>query len=280
MIEGEQVDKNTAGKSNSGARILVIDDEEVVHISLQRILGRKGHSVDGVLTARDGIDRLCNESYDMVITDLMMPEMNGIELLQQLNKLSIKLPVLMVTGYPTIKTALQALRLGAVDYLAKPFTRTELLAPVNRALFASFDDEGSDVTDELLSAEPALEPTETTELQPGDRYGLRRHSWFEYRQDGLVNVGIDPLFLGSIGGVESVQLPSESELVEQGYVGIRLVTTNGGEHGVLMPLSGKVVAINTEAEADAATISHQTWLVRVLPDRLQSELSVLIKGQG
>ncbi len=130
-------EKNSGSSSDQvpPARILVIDDEEVVHVSLRRILGRCGHHVDAELSAVAGLERLADEEpYDLVITDLMMPEMNGIELLRQLRERELEVPVLMITGYPTISTALEALRLDAMDYIAKPFTRQELLAPVNRAL--------------------------------------------------------------------------------------------------------------------------------------------------
>ncbi len=265
-------------KSSNGAKILVIDDEEVVHISLKRILGRKGHRVSTTSSGHEALALLENESFDMVVTDLMMPEMNGIELLQELKKRTILCPVLMITGYPTIKTALQALRLGAVDYLAKPFTRAELLSPVNRALRHQAS-EGARV-----SVIPPLEDKdgeglpETFALTPGERYRLRRHSWIVYQQDGTVEAGIEDSFLRTIGEVVTIELPEESDLVEQGYVGIRIRTNAGEEHGVLMPLSGRIVELNADAARDPEGIDADTWLVRILPDRLQQELSVLVPG--
>ncbi|MBL6975652.1 MAG: response regulator, partial [Deltaproteobacteria bacterium] len=115
-------------------RILVIDDEEVVLASLRKIFTRKGYHTDTFLTAREGLERLEQDGYDLVITDLMMPEMNGIELLKALRDRAMNVPTIMITGYPTISTAVKAMRLGARDYIAKPFTRKELLSPVMRAL--------------------------------------------------------------------------------------------------------------------------------------------------
>jgi DNA-binding NtrC family response regulator len=74
------------------------------------------------------------EKFDVVITDLMMPEMNGLEILMAMQERQINIPSIMITGYPTIRTAIQAQRLGSVDYIPKPFTRAELLGPLNRAL--------------------------------------------------------------------------------------------------------------------------------------------------
>ena len=118
----------------AGSSILVIDDEEIIHNSLGRILGRQVHQVDAVFAAHEALDRLGAKKYDLVITDLMMPDINGIQLLETMRTKGYEVPVLMITGYPTIRTALEALRLGAVDYVSKPFTRQELLGPVNRTL--------------------------------------------------------------------------------------------------------------------------------------------------
>lgn len=263
----------------SGAKILVIDDEEVVHVSLKRILGRKGHEIEATLNAHEGLDLIENDSFDMVITDLMMPEMNGIDLLKELKDRGIQIPVLMITGYPTIKTALQALRLGAVDYLAKPFTRTELLAPVNRILRRQAKPKSEHST--LIPAFKNGDDKEESDmilLEPGDRYHLRRHSWVVYQQDGTVVSGIVGSFLNNIGSVESIQIPDEADVVEQGYVGIKLKTESGEEHGVLMPLSGRVISVNSEAVANPKEITPETWIVMILPDRLQSEIPLLVPG--
>lgn len=264
-LTGES-DKN-AGEV--GARILVIDDEEVIHASLKRTLERRGHLVDSELSAKDGLDRARRGDYDLIITDLMMPGINGIELLKQVQSGGPAVPVLMITGYPTIKTALQALRLGAVDYLAKPFTRRELIGPVNRALRRSGSgrDEGSADGDSISA--PALT------LAPGDRLVLRQHSWAVYQQDGTMEVGIEGSFLAGIGEIAVVELPREGELVEQGHIGFHLTTSNNEAHGVVMPISGEVVAVNADALTSPWTVDPDTPLARVLPDHLDAEVGLL-----
>ena len=266
-------------QAERAARILVIDDEEVVHVSLARILGRRGHTVDATLKAQDGLELLQHEQYDLVITDLMMPEMNGLELLAAMKIHELAVPVLMITGYPTIKTALQALRLGAVDYLAKPFTRTELLAPVHRALRRKARRDGDAETPlPSVPPEPDGDPRQEPSVLPGDRFRLRRHAWVVFEQEGTFAAGIEASFLAAIGPISSVTLPDEAQVLEQGYVGIRLVAADGQEHGVLMPLSGRVMALNEECQTQPSAITADTWLVRLLPERLQSELKLLIKG--
>lgn len=265
-----------AAKSE-GARILVVDDEEIIHVSLGRILGRQGHEVDAVLAAPAALERLASRNYDLVITDLMMPEMNGIELMETMQEKGIQVPVLMITGYPTIRTALHALRLGAVDYVAKPYTRSELLGPVNRALRRA-----------SRVVEPAVKPTPGDAdgvsepelgLLPGSRFFLREHSWAVYRQDGTVDIGIESAFLETLGTVTEAKLPSENDLIEQGFAGFHLKTQSGEEHSVFVPLSGQVVDANREAADWPAGIRGDTWLVRIIPSRLELELPLLLRSE-
>lgn len=262
-----------------GSRILVIDDEEVIHRSLQRILGRQGHEVDAVLTALRGIEKLQQGTYDLVISDLMMPEVNGIDLLRRMRDLELHVPVMMITGYPSIKTAVQALRLGAVDYLAKPFTRQELLGPVNRTLRALAGE-----PDDVPPAEAAMDEEEAliaagTGLAPGDKLHLRKHSWAVCQGDGTVRVGIEGSFLRSLGTVTAIDLPGDADLVEQGFPGIHLRTAEDEEHSVFMPLSGQVMAVNLEVQETPALLDAETWLVQLQPVQLDTEISMLSKGR-
>ena len=254
--------------AGASARILVIDDEEIVHASVGRILRRAGCSTDSVYSADEGIQRLRQETFDLVITDLMMPGMNGVELLRALRQEEIKATVIMITGYPTIRTALEAMRLGAMDYLAKPFTRKELLAPVMRALR---QDDPEEPEEEATAS--GLYPKD---LMPGNELVLRRHAWARFLQDGYFLVGVEASFLGAMGEVMAVQLPEPMEMVEQGRTGIRLINTTGEEHAVSMPLTAQVVEVNREAADNPATMDHQRWCIKVLPSDLQGELKNLV----
>jgi DNA-binding response OmpR family regulator len=263
-------------RTEKGARILVIDDEEILHVSLRRTLGRQGHHVDAVLSGPEGLQLLQANEYDLVITDLMMPDMDGIELLECLEGQNITVPVLMITGYPSIRTAVKALRLGAVDYLAKPFTRQELLGPVNRTLRGGGAAAAPGAQTQSGDTDGYEVPGQT--LTPGSRYYLRKHSWAVYQQDGTFRVGIEASFLESIGAIVSIELPEETDLVEQGFTGFRIQTVDDEEHGVFIPLSGQVIAINSAAASDPAAIGPDTWLAQLVPDHLDSELSMLLSG--
>ena len=260
MTQGEQI------------KVLIIDDEEIVHASVGRILSRAGFETEAVFSAREGLDRLDQASFSLVITDLMMPLMNGIELLQAMRAHEVKVPVIMITGYPTISTALQAMRLGAMDYLAKPFTRKELLSPVKRALRLDAEEPSGD-------GGPSLD---TSRLLPGAEIYLPHHAWARFRQDGVFEVGVEESFLAAVGSeLVSVSCPDERSMADQGVIGIRLTTALGEDHGVAMPLSGEVMQVNGDALARPAHIGPHTWLLRMVPAQLDEEVANLVlRSQG
>ena len=124
------------------------------------------------------------------------------------------------------------------------------------------------------AAEGATEP----ELSPGDRFYLREHSWAVYQQDGTLRMGIEASFLDTVDKVASLEAPGESDLIEQGFVGFRLKTESGESHNVFVPLSGQVLEVNQAALDDPASIGADTWLVRVRPANLETELPLLLRS--
>jgi len=114
--------------------ILVVDDKELMRDSVATTLVRKGHSVTTANGPKAALEKLGQRQVDAVITDLQMPEMDGVELLAEIRKLDEQLPVILMTAYGTVETAVNAMKLGAYDYITKPFTGDALLATVERAL--------------------------------------------------------------------------------------------------------------------------------------------------
>jgi DNA-binding NtrC family response regulator len=107
-------------------RILVVDDEETVCQSIKKILTRKGYSVDNALNVEEAVKKINDLQFDLVITDLMMPKTSGMELLKIVRDHYPELEVIMITGYASIESAVNATKLGASHYLPKPFTPDEL----------------------------------------------------------------------------------------------------------------------------------------------------------
>ena len=116
------------------AKILVIDDEKFIQEGCNRILTGEGYDVETSYTGQEGFKKMEEESYDLVITDLMMPGISGMEALKKIKKNDPDIGVIIITGYPTPETAVEAIKLGAFDYLPKPFTPDELISVVNKAI--------------------------------------------------------------------------------------------------------------------------------------------------
>ncbi|MBI2900110.1 MAG: sigma-54-dependent Fis family transcriptional regulator [Planctomycetes bacterium] len=115
-------------------RVLVIDDEAILRDAMVEALRRAGHSVEGFDAGRQALDRLASEEHHLVITDLKMPGMDGLAVLEEAKRISPDLPVILVTAHGTIESAVEAMRKGAFDYVIKPFKLDELEILVERAL--------------------------------------------------------------------------------------------------------------------------------------------------
>ena len=114
-------------------RILIIDDEEIVSTSCRRILEPEGYSVKTADNGRTGFTLLKNHTFDLVITDLMMPDMDGIEVLRKIRETWPDTEVIIMTGYGTVKTAVKAMKIGVFDYIEKPFNPEDLLSLITKA---------------------------------------------------------------------------------------------------------------------------------------------------
>src|SRR5688500_6309474 len=116
------------------ASILVIDDEEIMREILDALLTREGYHVRLAASAAEGIELAKSVPFDAVIVDVMMPGMDGIGALEELKKLDDELPVLMITAFASVESAIAAMKRGAFDYITKPFKNDEVLIVVRNAV--------------------------------------------------------------------------------------------------------------------------------------------------
>ena len=117
-------------------RILVADDDAVIREGLRRILTAEGYDVETVSNGRAALDRLEQERFKLLVTDLKMPGMSGLEVLESIRTRQPELPVVLITGYAAIDNAVEAMKNGATDYLAKPFSNEEIISKVKNAIKA------------------------------------------------------------------------------------------------------------------------------------------------
>jgi len=118
-------------------RILVIDDEAVVCASCKRILSESGYEVRCQQNPREGLRDAVSGNYDLILLDIVMPQMEGLEVLAAVKDAGVISEVVMITGYATVETAVEAMKQGAADFLSKPFTPDELEIVVRKVLECS-----------------------------------------------------------------------------------------------------------------------------------------------
>jgi DNA-binding NtrC family response regulator len=116
------------------SKVLIVDDEAILRDAMAEALRRAGHAVDAFESARPALDRFAQESYDLVISDLRMPGMDGIGVLEEARRLAPDVPVVIVTAHGTVESAVGAMKKGAYDYIIKPFKLDELELLAGRAL--------------------------------------------------------------------------------------------------------------------------------------------------
>jgi len=257
--------------------VLIVDDEKVVCRSCERILGPDGHDVDSALSGQEALDKIEKKKYNVVITDLKMPGITGMELLEAVKERYQEVDVIMITGYASIDTAVQAMRLGAFDYIPKPFTPDELKAVVVRAL------ERRRLLDE------AREKTMRTRVMfeytmPDELYYLPEHAWAKVEKDGTVRAGMDDVFQKSVGDIVQIRLPSTGDQVEQGGLFVEIQDSSRRTHKLWSPVSGKVIQTNDDLLEDTTLVNREPygagWMIRVAPSNLENDLKNLMYGEA
>lgn len=114
--------------------ILVVDDEKGIREGCRRILSSEGYTVDTAENGKLGLDKVKENSYDLVLVDLMMPVMGGLEMMEQVRQIDPGIILVVITGFATVETAVDAMKHGAYDYIPKPFNPDQLMAVINRGL--------------------------------------------------------------------------------------------------------------------------------------------------
>jgi DNA-binding NtrC family response regulator len=115
-------------------RVLAVDDEQVVCEAIRRVLEEEGYLVSTATSSRAGLELIRKEAFDLLLLDIKMPEIDGIEFLREARSVAPETEVIIITGYATIETAVEAIKLGAFDYLEKPVSPPQLVVVAARAL--------------------------------------------------------------------------------------------------------------------------------------------------
>ncbi len=268
------------GNKNSAEQltILVVDDEQIVLDSARKLLRKDPLKVVTALSADEGLSILDRDGATVVLTDMMMPGMDGLEFTKQVKQKWPTIPVVMVTGYATISTAMQAMKIGAFDYIAKPFTKAELRGIVRRALHLVAEVEHNTPTG--TAAESAVgKPADDRGKSVPNLRTLGGNCWLLVEEDGRILIGVEKAFVDAAGAVTEIDLPAVGDILSQGAVCLQIFTADLVCHTVWSPVSGEVNEVN-QLVADDPTTGLQNpydtgWLLRIKPSNFEAERKVL-----
>jgi len=231
---------------------LVVDDEQIVCNSCKKILSQQGHHVQTALNGREALKKVEEDKYDVLIADWKMPEIDGMEVLRIVKKNHPDIIPIMITGYPSVESAVKAMRLGVSNYLPKPLSPDAL-------------------TDAL---EKALDERKTEEK---DLLYYKKYIWARILEDGTVKIGVNNLFRKCVGDILYVVLHFDETEVEQGRLCIRILASDKGPvHKLYAPIRGRVIRINYEINFNTDLINKdpfgEGWIVQLKPSHLEEDL--------
>ena len=130
--------------------IHIIDDEPIIHEVLGDLLTAEGYEVESSLNGEDALEKYSPDTWDLILLDLLMPGMNGIEVLKRIKKIDPQAVIIIITAYASVESAISAMKIGAFDYIQKPFKHDELLLIIERASeHKNLQDENIRLKDEL-----------------------------------------------------------------------------------------------------------------------------------
>src|SRR6186713_1042198 len=116
------------------SNILIIDDEKAIRKTLGEILSYEGYKIDEASDGEEGLKKFREKSYDVVLCDIKMPKLDGIEFLEKTRETNADIPIIMISGHGTIETAVEAVKKGAFDYISKPPDLNRLLITIRNAM--------------------------------------------------------------------------------------------------------------------------------------------------
>jgi len=176
---------------NKKAKILLIDDEQVILDAVSRIGSLERWNVDSVLNVQDGLDKLTSKNYELIVSDIMLPDKDGFQFLEELYTKQIKIPVIMITGYSTVENAVKSLYNGAIDFIPKPFTYEEITSSICRGL------EYNKIQKRVAEAEKTGKDESIIFVScPAQYKRLGYMSWMNLESEGSARIGVTNLSTG------------------------------------------------------------------------------------
>jgi CheY-like chemotaxis protein/glycine cleavage system H lipoate-binding protein len=233
------------------ANVLVVDDEQIVCNSCRKILSQQGHNVQIALHGREALKKVEEDKYDVVVADWKMPEIDGMEVLRIVKKNHPDIIPIMITGYPSVESAVKAMRLGISNYLPKPISPEALTEALQKAL-------------------------SERKTKGADLLYYQKYIWARMLPDGTVKIGVNNLFRESVGDILYVILQFDQAEIDQGRLCIRVLASDKHVHKLYAPIRGRVIGINYEINFNTDLINKDPlgkgWIIQLKPSNLEEDL--------
>lgn len=260
---------------NKTADILIIDDEQVIIDAVIKICALDDYSVDFANSTTAGLEKISKNFYPIVISDIMMPDGDGFQILDAVNQSKKESVVVMTTGFSTVENAVNSLYKGALSFIPKPFTVDELLSVVFRA---------NNYIKIMEKQRSLFQQQRHDELLfvtcPAKYLRLGHSTWMFQEREGSVLIGICDLYIKAIENVNQIEVLNPEDETVQGTGCATLKGDNERIHKILSPVSGRIVEVNTNIINNPSLIEKdpyfEGWLYRVIPANLDYEIKYLI----
>jgi CheY-like chemotaxis protein/glycine cleavage system H lipoate-binding protein len=256
-----------------GNNILVVDDEQVVIDAVVKICSSEGFNVDSANDAKEALNKVSKNNYQLIICDIMMPGTDGFGLLNELSERKISSPVIMTTGYSTVENAVKSLYTGAIDFIPKPFTADEIINSVVRGMNYI----------KILSSVKNYKKNDS-EISyvpcPAKYYRLGYSSWAAEENAGSILTGATDLFIKTIESISDLELFQVDDEVVQGNACAQIKDNKERMHPLLSPVSGRIIEVNPALQKNKSLVEKdpyfEGWFYRLIPSDSGYELKNLI----
>ncbi len=250
--------------------ILVIDDEQVIIDSILKIASLEDVTVDSALNGKIAFEKLATNSYDLIISDIMLPEMDGFQILSRIESMQIDTPVIMTTGYSTIENAVKSLYMGAIDFIPKPFSIDEMISLIHRGTrYGRILKEKKNTGNEIL-----LVPC------PAKYFRLGYSCWMNSENDGSVVIGATDFFSKTVEPIKSIELLNVGDVLTQASYCAKFSSNDDVVHQLYSVLSGNIIERNEKIIEQPELVEKdpyfEGWLYRIIPSEFDYEMKKLI----
>jgi len=235
----------------------------------------EGFSVDTALTPFLALNMLDKQGYKLILCDIMMPEMDGFQLLDELYKRKLNISVIMITGYSTVENAVKSLYKGAIDFIPKPFTFDELMSSVYRGF-------------KYLELQKQIDGTQYNSNRdsiiyvpcPPKYMRLGFTSWMVLEQEGVAVVGATDFFLRTVDTIANIELMKKDDVFYQGNSCVQLKSADGLVHKFMAPVGGKIIERNEKLIENVSLLEKDPyfdgWIYRLIPADIEYDMKYLI----